>query len=426
METGEIEVGVLRADIRGDGLRQEEDEEEDSEADGDVSDGICHEGRARSIVSLSTLAARLSDKDYEEQRDVKMEGAHSGVTSASTAASRNTLAMIGGVYKVAGLIGTGTFGQIFQAVHIETKERFAVKVEQRTSNQSVLQEAHMLRTVLRSGSGFCGVHFAGQVQDKSVLVMDLLGPSLAHVFELCGRRFTLLTVTKIALQILQRVEFLHGRNYIHRDIKPENFLIDPDLDNPTIYMVDFGLVKKYRDERTHVHYAFRDKRRSMVGTARYASINAHLGVDQSRRDDMEAIGYLFVYFLRGSLPWQGINWHWSEKRDSAALHERILDKKTSTSVAELCSGCPSEFEKYINYCKALRFDDRPDYGYLRRLFKGYMNPFATPVGGDAPYDWVKRLKPDCGVPPMRKRSAQKSIFARLYGARHWDMADGRI
>jgi hypothetical protein len=151
---------------------------------------------------------------------------------------------------------------------------------------------------------------------------------------------------------------------------------------------------------------------SLIGTARYASINAHKGVELSRRDDLEALGYMLVYFLRGSLPWQGIK----VASGSDRRYAKILAKKMSTRVEDLCSGCPQEFEKYLNYCLALRFDDRPDYGYLRRIFKDLCFRL-DPVRGDSlVYDWTPRLNPQYHIEkgcdqPKHKRS----IFGRLFG-----------
>jgi casein kinase 1 len=130
-----------------------------------------------------------------------------------------------------------------------------------------------------------------------------------------------------------------------------------------VYIIDFGLAKKYRDQKTAKHIPYREGK-SLTGTARYASINAHAGIEQSRRDDLEAIGYVLMYFLRGALPWQGIN-----TRNREEKYKRIMETKINTPLEELCSGFPAEFMSYLNYCKALKFEDRPDYAYLRRMFK---------------------------------------------------------
>ena len=167
----------------------------------------------------------------------------------------------------------------------------------------------------------------------------------------------------LADQMICRAEYVHSKNFIHRDIKPDNFLMGLGKRSSLVYIIDFGLAKKYRDQKTAKHIPYRDGK-SLTGTARYASINAHAGVEQSRRDDLEAIGYVIMYFLRGALPWQGIN-----TRNREEKYKKIMEKKMSTSLEELCQGFPIEFMTFINYCKALKFEDRPDYAYLRRMLK---------------------------------------------------------
>ena len=129
-----------------------------------------------------------------------------------------------------------------------------------------------------------------------------------------------------------------------------------------VYIIDFGLAKRYigRDGK-HIKYR---ENKSLTGTARYASINTHLGIEQSRRDDLECLGYVNLYFLRGSLPWQGLRAN--NKKDK---YERIMEKKLSTSLETLCKGFAQEFITYMNYVRNLRFEDKADYSYLRSLFK---------------------------------------------------------
>mmetsp|Transcript_27303 Transcript_27303/g.20438 ORF Transcript_27303/g.20438 Transcript_27303/m.20438 type:complete len:135 (+) Transcript_27303:419-823(+) len=134
------------------------------------------------------------------------------------------------------------------------------------------------------------------------MVIDLLGPSLEDLFKFCGGRFSLKTVLMIAHQILGTIARLHAKNFVHRDIKPENFLMGLGRKSHIVHLIDFGLAKRYRDGKTHQHIPYKENK-NLTGTARYASVNAHLGIEQSRRDDLESIGYILVYFANGSLPW---------------------------------------------------------------------------------------------------------------------------
>ncbi|CAF1018421.1 unnamed protein product [Adineta steineri] len=163
--------------------------------------------------------------------------------------------------------------------------------------------------------------------------------------------------------MIGRIEFVHNKNFIHRDIKPDNFLMGIGRHCNKVFLIDFGLAKKYRDNRTRQHIPYREDK-NLTGTARYASINAHLGIEQSRRDDMESLGYVLMYFNRGSLPWQGLKAATKKQK-----YEKISEKKMSTPVEILCKGFPAEFAMYLNYCRGLRFEEAPDYMYLRQLFR---------------------------------------------------------
>lgn len=198
------------------------------------------------------------------------------------------------------------------------------------------------------------------------MVMDLLGPSLEDLFTFCKRKFSLKTVCMIADQMIQRIEFLHNNHFIHRDLKPDNFLVGIQKKQHLVYLIDFGLAKRYRDPKTGEHISYRDNK-SLTGTARYASVNTHLGIEQSRRDDLESLGQILVYFLKGSLPWQGLQ---AKTKDDK--YNKIKEKKVSTTVEALTRGLPDEIGQYMNYCRNLKFEEKPDYQYLRKLFKDIM------------------------------------------------------
>ena len=185
----------------------------------------------------------------------------------------------------------------------------------------------------------------------------------------------------VGIQMLDRLEFVHSKNIIHRDIKPDNFVLGLDNKSHIIYILDFGLSKKFRSSRTHQHIKF-SVNKKLTGTARYASINALKGCEQSRRDDLEAIGYVLMYFLRTSLPWQGLHVNKGEDR-----YKKILQKKKGTSAEDLCKGFPNEFAEYINYTRNMEFEADPDYKFLRGLLTTVLE--KQNLQFDFYYDWVK-------------------------------------
>jgi serine/threonine protein kinase len=190
--------------------------------------------------------------------------------------------------------------------------------------------------------------------------------------------------------MISRIEYVHDKGFLHRDIKPDNFTLGLGPNGNAVYVIDFGLSKKYRDPRTHQHIPFREGK-SLTGTARYSSINTHLGIEQSRRDDVEAIGYVLIYLLRGSLPWMGIR---AENRKQK--YELISERKISTSVEALCQGLPSEFGKFISEARRLDFLDRPDYPFYRQMFRDLF--IREGFSFDYKYDWVVRQQPSVVSP----------------------------
>ncbi|THG95862.1 hypothetical protein EW026_g5862 [Hermanssonia centrifuga] len=198
---------------------------------------------------------------------------------------------------------------------------------------------------------------------------------------MCGRKFSIKTVCMAARQMLTRVQTIHEKNLIYRDIKPDNFLIGrPGTKTSNIiHVVDFGMAKQYRDPKTKQHIPYRE-RKSLSGTARYMSINTHLGREQSRRDDLESLGHVFMYFLRGSLPWQGLKAATNKQK-----YEKIGEKKQTTPIKELCEGFPEEFGIYLNYVRKLGFEETPDYEFLRELFAKVIKNNGD--ADDGVYDW---------------------------------------
>jgi serine/threonine protein kinase len=297
---------------------------------------------------------------------------------------------IGGKWVLRRRLGGGSFGEIYSGEHLVNKESVAVKLESVNARPpQLLNESRAYRT-LSGGVGIPSMKWYGVEGDYSVMVMDLLGKSLEDLFEQCGRKFSLKTVLMIADQLLARIEYLHNKNILHRDIKPENFVIGTAQTSNLIYVIDLGLSKKYKDSKTGQHIPFREGK-SLLGTARYTSVNTHLGIEQSRRDDLESIAYILIYFMKGTLPWIGL-----KEENKKQKYEAITEKKIVTGVEVLCQGLHPEFGIFLNEVRRLDFADRPDYEVYRKFFRdlfvreGYIF--------DSIYDWVKVKPSSIGLP----------------------------
>ncbi|KAJ7929433.1 casein kinase I isoform delta [Mycena leptocephala] len=245
-------------------------------------------------------------------------------------------------------IGSGSFGDIYLAMNIISGERVAVKLEPATVKHPRLQYECKVYMTLEGGRGVPVVRWLGSHGDYNAL--------------LCNRKFSLKTVLLLADRLVNiRIEYVHSRNFIHRDIKPENFLMGIGKHGHQVHVIDFGLSKKFRDPKSDFHIPYKQNKRP-TGTARYSSINTHLGIEPTRRDDLESLAYMLLYFLGGVLPWQGVEAPTKKQR-----YDRIMMKKITTPLDILCGTFPTEFSIFLSYSRQLCFDDKPDYLYLRTL-----------------------------------------------------------
>ncbi|XP_062189035.1 casein kinase 1-like protein 3 isoform X2 [Phragmites australis] len=328
-------------------------------------------------------------------------------------------------FKLGRKIGCGSFGEIYLATHVDTYEIVAVKIESsKTKHPQLFYEAK-LYNALQGGSGIANVKWCGVDGEENVLVIDLLGPSLEDLFVYCGRKFSLKTVLMLADQMVTRIEFMHSKGYLHRDIKPDNFLMGLGRKANQVYIIDFGLAKRYRDSTTNRHIPYRENK-NLTGTARYASCNTHLGIEQSRRDDLESLGYVLLYFLRGSLPWQGL-----KAATKTQKYDKICEKKISTPIEVLCKSCPVEFASYLHYCHSLTFDQRPDYAFVKRLFRDLFTRQGYEF--DYVFDWTvlkykqgQKQKHGPGAPITRPIPTDVHKQAGVNGVFHHNEAQAHV
>ncbi|KAJ1295194.1 hypothetical protein BS78_01G205600 [Paspalum vaginatum] len=296
--------------------------------------------------------------------------------------------VIGGKYKLGRKIGSGSFGELYLGVNIQNGEEVGIKLEPVKTKHPQLHYESKVYMLLQGGNGIPHLKWYGVEGDYNVMVIDLLGPSLEDLFNCCNRKFCMKTVLMLADQLINRVEYMHSKGFIHRDIKPDNFLMGLGRKANQVYIIDYGLAKKYKDLQTHKHIPYRENK-NLTGTARYASVNTHLGIEQSRRDDLESVGYLLLYFLRGSLPWQGLKAGTKKQK-----YDKISEKKMLTSAEVLCKSYPSEFVSYFHYCRSLRFEDRPDYSFLKKLFRDVF--IREGYQFDYVFDWTALKYPQMG------------------------------
>ncbi|MCH9716733.1 MAG: casein kinase 1 family protein [Gammaproteobacteria bacterium] len=270
---------------------------------------------------------------------------------------------VGGRFQLGQKLGEGAFGQIYMAVD-ELGNKRAVKLEPTNAEYPQLAYEARVYERMEGKRGVPRVYYFGQEGDFHVLVMDLLGPSLEDRFNRCNRMFNLSTVALLAVNTLRILEDFHDEGFIHRDLKPDNFLTSKRRSSTNVFLVDFGLSKCFWNPESNEHIPYRTGK-NLTGTPRYASIRNHRGCEQSRRDDLETLGYILVYFLQGSLPWQNV----TEKNRKARYRKIMEMKRSQVESGALCRHIPNAFQDYFIHVTQLKFTERPNYSYLRSLFK---------------------------------------------------------
>lgn len=284
------------------------------------------------------------------------------------------------------LIGSGSFGNVHLVKHAHYKKKLAIKIATQDdegveldSRGFLFKEAKIMNE-LKDEPGFPRMKDYRSTTDLTYVVMNLLGPSVDNLFRSCCRKFSLKTGLLLMTQMLDRVESLHKHGLIHRDLKPDNFVIGSEDHPEALYLIDFGLAKVYRNQEGR-HISMKD-RGTLIGNVRFSSVDAHEGREQSRKDDLYSLGYIFVYLVKGKLPWMEVKSLTSEKR-----FEEVLECKKRTNIQDLCAGLPNPLVKYFEYLETLPFTEGPSYFYLKKLFTEYMDQHNLET--DYAYDWVK-------------------------------------
>ena len=288
-------------------------------------------------------------------------------------------------FRVKKLICTTKFSSVYEGIYEKENEPVAMKFEEKLKYRLLENEAYYL--YILKGIGIPRLISYGKTNLFNILIEELLGKSILQIWNSTKikKEYKLKNVCMIAIQILERLEFIHSKNIIHKDIKPQNFI--PGRKDPKIiYLIDFGFAQKYRSSRTgkHINYKFLNK---VDGSLLYLSTNAIKGYEQSRRDDLESLGYMLIHLMIYNLPWMHI---YSSKIDYFQKIKKILNMKIAIKPEVLCKGLPEEFEQYIKYCRTLNFEKDPDYNYLRGLFITIL--IKNQLNNNFNFIWVKNNK----------------------------------
>ena len=305
-------------------------------------------------------------------------------------------------------IGSGSFGEVLYGFHRRTHGEVAVKILNSDTSQENIKREITYTKQLQGAQGFPSIYCCGSYDKKYIIVESLLGPSLDKLFKFCNRIFPLKTVCLIGVEMVKRLETMHQKGILHRDLKPNNLTwgnfnnsynnisinnnINKNnyekLDINTIYLIDFGLSCSYWENNLKKHYRM-SQGLNFVGTLRYASLNSHKGIRQSRRDDLESMIYILIYFLKGKLPWQDVRAKNKEER-----YKLIQQIKTEVTIDSLCKEIPSEFAILLKYVKELKFDEKPDYNKFYNYFQNLINKCNSEQQTEEKnfnYIWEKKL-----------------------------------
>lgn len=258
-------------------------------------------------------------------------------------------------------LGSGAFGVIFEGLIKSQNRRVAIKIGNSKDSNIQLEHEARIYSKLKRCVGIPYVHSFIKKDNYNILIMELLGKSIEDLFIQYQRKFSLDFIVQLSNEVIDKIKVIHSKGFIHRDLKPDNILVGEK--ESKIYIIDFGLAKRYTDPKTDKHIPMKEGK-SLTGTSRYASVNTHLGKEQSRRDDIEAFAYMIIYLCKGSLPWQGV-----KAKSLKEKYEKIKDIKLKMKTTELCKDLPKQIQDILIYARCINFQDEPDYAYIKELLK---------------------------------------------------------
>ena len=321
-------------------------------------------------------------------------------------------------YKPLKLIGKGTFSNVYLSLNTKTNKYVAIKAEKKNNNGVELLESEAFLLYSLRGFGIPEVLSYGRTKTHNILVLPLLGKSLLDLFISRNKNISIDDICLLAIQILDRIEWIHSNNIVYRDIKPENFLFgkkDPEV----LYLIDFGLCRKYKSSTTGKHIKPKNMGK-FTGTSRYASLYAMAGNEQSRRDDIESIGYMIIFLMKKKLPWQGI-----KGNSYKECYHKLYMMKKYIEIKELCKGLPGEIIDYMNNARGLKFEEEPNYKYLKDLFNNILKRHNFNFDRKI-FSWIDKIeigenmaksnsvgKLSSNNKKMRKSSPQNRLFNKI-------------
>ncbi|CAD8045667.1 unnamed protein product [Paramecium sonneborni] len=257
-------------------------------------------------------------------------------------------------YEIINKLSQGSFGKVYLGKSRLNKIEVAIKVEKNEVAylNSIQKEVRILKQ-LEGVAQVPRLFWNGYYKGMDIIILNMLGKDLIYFFHKL-KHFSYQCVCNIAIQMIEILEFIHKKNIIHRDLKPENIL--GSTNSSKIYLIDFGIAKDLEQIKKS-----KDKL-SFIGTTRYASLAAHLGIEQNKKDDLESLGYILIYFLNKSLPWMNID------KDDTYRIQKIGQMKQEITQEQLCQGLPTALLKYMKYVKQMTNKLKPDYSSLKNLF----------------------------------------------------------